>query len=108
MKAIYCALYALIVPWFEIPFPKFQRKIPILKFYHTNFLVRGIVILVLSIFVCFTVISALAGAGGLLIGLAYIFLLYMRGIEPAWVTEKEDEGLKTDYTQLNQDDDDDF
>ena len=104
--AIYCALYAFVIPILEVPIPTFQRKVPILNFYHKNFLVRGIVVIVLSIFVCFTVISALPGLGGLLIGLAYILLLYLRGIEPAWLSEKEDESAQ--YSQINQDDDDDF
>ena len=103
--AIYCALYGLILPFLEIPIPTFQRKVPILNIYHKNFLVRGIVIIVLSIFVCFTVISALPGAGGIIVGCAYIFLLYMRGIEPKWLTEKEEEP-KAEYSRLDQEDDD--
>ncbi|KAL9647087.1 hypothetical protein ABK040_016561 [Willaertia magna] len=106
--AIYCAIYAPVQALLQLPFPGFQRRIPILKYYHQNFLIRGIAIFVLSIPASLTVISAIVGVCCFVMGLGYIFLLYFRGIEPAYLAEKEES--KAEYSKLEnkEDEDDDF
>jgi hypothetical protein len=93
---IYALVYVVLFIWPAIPFPLFQRKIPVLNLFQKNFLVRGLVLGILVLGLGLTLATAFGAALMALASIGYI-LVYFLGFQPKWVL---DEAEQAEYQKV--------
>ena len=81
-------MYVFLVIWPVIPFPLIQRRVPVLSWFQQYFLVRGLVLGILSLGLALTLATAV-GCALLLVACVGYIVVHFLGFQPKWVILRE-------------------